>query len=61
MSENVGVQSFLEIGNIRALEFPEMENIGAPEFSGNGKPQKLTRVPGCVRITEQILTSGVDS
>ena len=57
----------------RSPEFPEIGNVGVPEFSGNRKhwkiqsfqklkneqiniPRKLTRVPGCVRTVEQILT-----
>jgi len=56
MLENVRVWSFPEIGNVGAPEFLEMENLRAPEFSGNGKLCKLTGVLGCVRIVERILT-----
>jgi len=62
--ENVRVRSFPEIGNVGALEFPEIgkhqkvQSFQKLNKQMNNIPWKLTRVLGYIRIVEQILTAG---
>ena len=61
MLENIGVWSFLEIANVRALEFLEIGKHQEVQSFWKlnkqiNKPWKLTGVPGCVRTVEWILT-----